>query len=86
MFQTHLNNLADFFIFWKNLVKYLVTYVTKCMTDAILKAIIIKQKFVNFKQNPLIILLTSKHCIATNTLLISPILCPYLESCFYIPG
>jgi len=30
-----LNNVVNFFIFWKNMVKYLVTYVTKCMMDVI---------------------------------------------------
>jgi len=48
-FQSNLKNLVNFFIFWKNLVKCLVTYMTKCMVDAILKTISIKQNIVNFK-------------------------------------
>ena len=41
-------------------MKCLVTYVTKCKMDAILKAISIKQKIVNFKKHSPVILLTSK--------------------------
>ena len=48
-FQSNLNNLANFIIFWKNTAKCPVTYVTKCMTDVILKTISIKHKVVNSK-------------------------------------
>ena len=40
------SNLANLVIFWKNMVKCLVTYVTKCIADVILKTISIKHKFV----------------------------------------
>ena len=59
-FQNNLNNLVNFFIFWKNLVKWLVTYVTKYKADAILKTISIKQKILNLKKHSPIVLLTSK--------------------------
>ena len=49
-FKSNLNDLVNFFIFWKNLIKCLVTYVTKYRADAILKTISIKQKIVNFKK------------------------------------
>ena len=58
--KENLNNLDNFFIFRKNLVKCLVTYLTKCIADAILKTISIKQKIVNFKKHLRIVLLTSK--------------------------
>ena len=32
-----LDNLVNYFIFWKNLVKSLLMYVTKCIAGAILK-------------------------------------------------
>ena len=41
-------------------MKCLVTYVTECIADAILKTISIKQKIVNFKKHSPIVLLTSK--------------------------
>ena len=50
-FQSYLNNLANFFIFLKNMVNCPVTYVTKCMRDMILKTISIKHKIVNFKEH-----------------------------------
>ena len=40
---------SQFSHFLKNLLKCLITYATKCMADAILKAISIKQRIVKFQ-------------------------------------
>ena len=85
-FQSNLNNLVNFFIFWKYLVKCLLTYVTECMVDAILKTISIKQKIVNFNKRSPIILLTSKasychQCSADFTYFV-----PLAREVFYSPG
>ena len=75
-FQSNLNNLVNFFIFWKSLMKFLVTHMTKCMADAILKIVSIKQKIVNFKEHLPIVMLTSKtlychYCSADFTYFVS---------------
>ena len=59
-----MNNLANFFIFWENMVKSLVTYLKNCMVGVILKTISIKEKIVNFKNHLLTAVQTSKtlHC------------------------
>ena len=50
-FQSNLKNLAYFFIFWENMAKYLLTYVTKRMADVILKTISIKHKIVSIRKH-----------------------------------
>ena len=67
------------------MVKCLVAYVTKCMSDVILKTISIKHKIVNFKKSANWCKVP-KHCTVINSLLNSSILCPYLESCFCSSG
>ena len=50
-FQSNLNNLANFFVFWENMVKCLVKYV---------KTILIKQRSINFKKHLRTVVKTSK--------------------------
>ena len=53
------SNLANLVIFWKNMVKFLVTYVTKCIADVILKTILVKHKIVIFQTHLPTLVLTS---------------------------
>ena len=84
--QLHSNNLVNFFIFWKNLVKYLVTYVTKRMADAILKTISIKQIIVNFKRHSPIVLLTLKTLYCPQYSADFTYFVPVARKLFYTPG
>ena len=43
------DNLANFIIFWENMIKCLVMYEIKCMADVVFKTISIKHKVVNEK-------------------------------------
>ena len=56
--SNNLNNLVKFSIFWRNVVKYLLMFVTKC--SVILKTISIPQKTVNFKKKLPTVMETSK--------------------------
>ena len=58
------------------MVKFLVTYVTKCMADVLLKTISIKHKIVNLKTIFQLWCTLPEFCIIINSLLISLILCP----------
>ena len=62
-FQSTLNNLVNLFTLWKNWAKSAVTYVTKCMAEAILKTVSIKQKVVNVKKHsPTVWLSNTLYC------------------------
>ena len=62
-FQSTLNNLVNLFTLWKNWAKSVVTYVTKCMAEAILKTVSIKQKVVNVKKHsPTVWLSNTLYC------------------------
>ena len=67
MTSDHVDNVTEntlwinrFVHFVEKMVKYLVTYVTKCFWHAILKTISIKCKIVNFKKHLPTVVQTSK--------------------------